>query len=95
MNKTKTIVTDDPFRAAYLMLFGRYKETKVEKGQHCYVIEGDVQTLTEQDYRFRTGYALVNPLVLREAVFYLKELSGEEEIELEEMAEPLNMQEDA
>ena len=63
MNKTQTLVINDPFRAAYLLRFGKYKKTQFKDGQRCYVIEGEM--LSEEDYRYRTGYAMVNPLSLR------------------------------
>ena len=87
MNKTQTLVINDPFRAAYLLRFGKYKETKTKDGQRCYVIEGEM--LSEEDYRYRTGYAMVNPLSLRESFYLLKELSGEEDNE-----EPFELIED-
>lgn len=65
MNKIQTLVVDDPFRADYLLRFGKYKETRLKNGQRCYVIEGE--TLSEEDCRYRTGYAMVNPLFLRES----------------------------
>ncbi len=94
MNKTQTMTINDPFRAAFLLKYGRYKETRIENGQQCYVIEGDTQTLSEQDFCFRTGCALVDPLALREAFFLLKELSraDADDIELEEMSEPIDME---
>ena len=94
MNKTQTMTINDPFRAAFLLKYGRYKETRIENGQQCYVIEGDTQTLSERDFCFRTGFALVDPLALREAFFLLKELSSADtdDIELEEMSEPLDIE---
>ncbi len=81
MNKTQTLVVDDPFRAAYLLRFGKYKDTRFKDGKRCYVLEGE--TLSEEDYRYRTGYAMVNPLSLRESFYLLKELSGEQTVEIE------------
>ena len=45
MNNTRTMTINDPFRAAFLLKYGRYKETRIENDQQCYVIEGDTQTL--------------------------------------------------
>ena len=94
MNNIRTMTINDPFRAAFLLKYGRYKETRIENGQQCYVIEGDAQTLSERDFCFRTGCALVDPLALREAFFLLKELSSTDadDIELEEMSEPLDIE---
>ena len=94
MNKTQTLLVDDPFRAAYLLRFGKYKETTFKDGQRCYVIEGEM--LSEEDYRYRTGYAMVNPLSLRESFYLLQELSEEEEdpfsqLEVEEEEEPFDL----
>ncbi len=77
MNKIQTLVVDDPFRAAYLLRFGKYKETRFKNGKRCYVIEGEM--ISEENYRYRTGYAMVNPLSLRESFYLLEELSVSEE----------------
>ncbi len=96
MNKTKTLLVDDPFRAAYLLRFGKYKKTQFKDGQRCYVIEGEM--LSEEDYRYRTGYAMVNPLSLRESFYLLKELSEENDpfssLEIEEDEEPFELLDD-
>jgi hypothetical protein len=78
MQKTQTLLVSDPFRAAYLLLFGRYLETRFNEGKRLYVIAGEGQTLAQENYRYRTGYALVNPLSLKEALSLLKELSHQE-----------------
>ena len=87
MNKTQTLLIDDPFRAAYLLRFGKYKETRLKNKQRYYVIEGNGQTLAEENYRYRTGYAMVNPLALRESFYLLKELVNEEPFEVMEDSE--------
>ena len=79
MNRTRIKIFDDPFRAAYLLMFGRYKETRFEGDQRCVVIEGEGQTLSEENYRYRTGYALVNPLSFKESLRLLEELGKEDE----------------
>lgn len=84
MNQIKTILVDDPFRAAYLLRFGKYRGTKIKDGKQCYLIEGEAQTLSEEDYRYRTGYARVNPLSLKESFYLLKELSEDNELPEEE-----------
>ena len=89
MNKTQILSVDDPFRAAYLLRFGQYKETKLENGRRCFLIEGEAGILAEENYRYRTGSALINPLSLKESFDLLKELSGDNEIELEELTEPI------
>ncbi len=70
----KLISTKDPFRAAYLLRFGTFKESKMENNEKIYVLEGE--NLFEEDFRYRTGYALVNPLLLKEAFELFSVASG-------------------
>jgi hypothetical protein len=67
------IETTDLFRGAYLVCRGaRIGATRVERGQVFFRIEGEA--LLEEDMRYRTGMALVNPVQLREALNLLRDL---------------------
>jgi hypothetical protein len=92
MNRPTVIETKDPFRAAYLLRYGEFKKSlKTDDAGTLYVIAGE--KLFEEDFRYRTGYASVNPLHLKESFELLMELSKKEEdadceeIELVELAE--------
>ncbi len=83
MNPTTTIETKDPFRAAYLLRYGKYKETLRRDKGAVYVIEGD--KLSEEDFKYRTGFAFINPLLFKEAYKLLLELSRKNQVALEEI----------
>ncbi len=78
--KTNSVSTDDVFRAAYLLRYGEFKKAKVVDGEVRYTIEGD--WIAKEDYEYRSGGALVNPLVLGEAVRLLKDLTIEAGIKI-------------
>jgi hypothetical protein len=90
MNQPTIIETKDPFRAAYLLRYGEFKKSRMlEDNSTLYVLAGE--KLFEEDYRYRTGYASVNPLLLKESYELLMELSGKdtdsEPFELIELAD--------
>ncbi len=67
------IETADLYRGAYLLCSGgRLGETRYARGQVLFVIEGE--KVAEEDRRYRTGQALVNPVQLRETVNLLRDL---------------------
>ena len=67
------IETPDIFRGAYLLTQGaRLINTRVERNQVRFVIEGEA--VTEHDERYRLGHALVNPVQLRETLNLLRDL---------------------
>jgi hypothetical protein len=67
------IETADLFRGAYLLCSGgRLGVTRFARGQVTFVIEGE--KVAEEDRRYRTGQALVNPVQLRESVNLLRDL---------------------
>jgi hypothetical protein len=67
------IETADLYRGAYLLCSGgRIGETRYARGQVLFVIEGE--RVVEEDRRYRTGQALVNPVQLRETVNLLRDL---------------------
>jgi hypothetical protein len=69
----QSIETSDLFRGAYLLCRGgRVGATRLERGQVIFAIEGE--GLLEEDLRYRTGSALVNPLQLREVLNLLRDL---------------------
>lgn len=78
MNR-KTVLTDDPFRAAYLLKFGSFQESKFKNNRRVFILEGE--NLLEEDFKYRTGNAQVNPLVLKESYQLLLELSDVDENE--------------
>ena len=66
------IETGDLFRGAYLLCRGaRIGATRCERGQVLFVLEGD--GVLEEDLRYRTGSALVNPVQLRETLNLLRD----------------------
>jgi hypothetical protein len=70
---SNAIETADLYRGAYLLCCGgRIGETRLSRGQVLFVIEGD--EVIEEDRRYRTGKALVNPVQLRETVNLLRDL---------------------
>jgi hypothetical protein len=90
MNHPTVIETKDPFRAAYLLRYGEFKHSRMEDNSTLYVLAGE--KLFEEDYRYRTGYASVNPLLLKESYELLLELSSKnredsEPFELIELAD--------
>jgi hypothetical protein len=86
MNRPTIIETKDPFRAAYLLRYGEFKKSlKIEGASTIYTIAGE--KLFEEDYRYRTGYASVNPLLLKASYELLMELSAKEEVELVPLGE--------
>ncbi len=67
-----TVETGDIFRGAYLLCCGgRIGATRLIRGQVLFEIEGC--RITEEDLRYRTGEALVNPLQLRETLNLLRD----------------------
>lgn len=67
------IETSDIYRGAYLLCCGaRVRDTRIERGQVRFVIEGD--GVIEHDERYRCGRALVNPVQLRETLNLLRDL---------------------
>jgi hypothetical protein len=67
------IETADLYRGAYLLCSGgSLSETRFARGQVTFVIEGE--KVAEEDRRYRTGQALVNPVQLRETVNLLRDL---------------------
>jgi hypothetical protein len=67
------IETADIFRGAYLLTQGaRLTETRTQRGQVRFVIEGE--GVAEHDERYRLGHALVNPVALRETLNLLRDL---------------------
>ena len=63
----------DLYRGAYLLCSGgRLGATRYARGQVFFVIEGE--KVAEEDRRYRTGQALVNPVQLRESVNLLRDL---------------------
>lgn len=89
MQQSRIEIKNDPFRAAYLLRFGRYKETRFNGEIRCVVIEGDGATLSEENYRYRTGYALVDPLAYKESLHLLEELSAADKDPFEPIEEDL------
>lgn len=91
MNHPTIIKTKDPFRAAYLLRYGEFKKSQtLEDNSTLYVLAGE--KLFEEDFRYRTGYAVINPLLLKESYDLLLELSSKnredsEPFELIELAE--------
>jgi hypothetical protein len=67
------IETADLYRGAYLLCSGgRIGDTRFARGQVLFVIEGE--GVIEEDHRYRTGKALVNPVQLKESVNLLRDL---------------------
>ena len=68
------IETSDLFRGAFLLCCGgRLDEAQVRRdGQVEFVISGE--EIHEEDYRYRTGQASVNPLQLRETLNLLRDI---------------------
>ncbi len=67
------IETADLYRGAYLLCCGgRIGDTRLARGQVLFVIEGE--QVVEEDRRYRTGQALVNPVQLKESVNLLRDL---------------------
>jgi hypothetical protein len=67
------IETADLFRGAYLLCRGgRVGGSRLARGQVLFRIEGE--GLAEEDLRYRTGGALINPLQLRETLNLLRDL---------------------
>jgi hypothetical protein len=67
------IETADLYRGAYLLCQGgRIGDTRLARGQVLFVIEGE--GVVEDDRRYRTGQALVNPVQLKESVNLLRDL---------------------
>jgi hypothetical protein len=70
---SSAIETADLFRGAYLLCRGaRVGCTRLCRGQVLFVIEGE--DVAEEDLRYRTGAALVNPVQLRETLNLLRDL---------------------
>lgn len=66
------IETGDLFRSAYLLCRGaRISATHLVRGQVLFVIEGE--GVLEEDLRYRTGSALINPVQLRETLNLLRD----------------------
>ncbi len=68
------IEIDDLFKGAYFLCHsGQLRDIRVtDNHQVRFVIEGE--GLLEAERRFYTGKALVNPLLLRESLNYLRDL---------------------
>ncbi len=67
------IETADLYRGAYLLCCGgRIGVIRLVRGQVLFAIEGE--GVVEQDRRYRTGQALVNPVQLKESVNLLRDL---------------------
>lgn len=70
---TNAIETADLYRGAYLLCSGgRIGDTRLVRGQVLFVIEGE--SVAEEDRRYRTGRALVNPVQLKESVNLLRDM---------------------
>ncbi len=67
------IETNDLFKCAYLLAKSyRLAETKYVDGHQVrFIIEGD--NLKDEEQRYRTGNAQVNPLQLKECLDFLRE----------------------
>ncbi len=70
----RDIETTDIFRGAFLLCQGGQLQKTLMScdGQVRFLISGE--ELLEEDMRFRTGKALVNPLQLRETLNLLRDL---------------------
>ncbi len=74
MTSEHEVETTDIYRGAYLLCRGGRvgRMAMGHGGQVVFVIEGE--GLTEEDMRYRTGNALVNPLQLRETLNLLRDM---------------------
>lgn len=70
----RTLETNDLFKGAYLLSQSyRLKETRfVEGHQVRFILEGE--NIENEDLRYHTGQALVDPLRLKECVKILREI---------------------
>lgn len=70
----RKIETGDIYRGAYLLCAGGYLEDSrmTRRGEVLFLISGE--EIHDEDMRYRTGQALVNPLQLRETLNLLRDI---------------------
>lgn len=67
------IESRDIYKGAYFICQG-YRITSVNhvRGQVSFIFEGD--NIIEEDFKYRTGGALINPIQFKETLNYLRDL---------------------